>query len=386
MISQKSISEATLMPMGKGFAVKNNLDLGNLVLQGYELHMHATSCSSHGELCSNRKDLHNAVLPALCIAAIANDTVATFASLGYEIQASQNEILALGLVVGTGVNAAVPMRLGKLHESKQAAVILHKSDEITNKTVVVNTELSIRGTAEPLQKLDIITQWDQELDKWCSAPGFQPLEYMTGGRYLGEVVRLIMYDYFVTKQHWNPEDLPKALAEQDGVSTEFLATVIASISCTALLLNELNETLPTPANSPWKWTVRGTELFREATRKVQKRAAGIIAAAIVALLACSGQLTLYGCDVAPADFPHGEARIRQDLIVAYTGSTIVKYPGYLHSVRSCVDELISLLNSDRLSQKVIFREATDGGIIGAGVLAATVWNYDSLVRRVCQPS
>jgi len=365
------------MPMGKGFAVENELDLGSLVLQGYERHVCYSTYPSQTQACIDGQDSLNAAMPALRIIAIANDTVATFASLGYETQSSPKETLAIGLVVGTGVNAAIPMKLEELHESKQASITLHEPKGNTNQSIIVNTELSVKGTAEPLRKLAIITQWDEELDRYCSAPGFQPLEYMTGGRYLGEVVRLIVYDYFVVKLHVNPVDLPEAIVRKDGISTEFLATVVAAIDCTATLLKRLNVKLAAPLGSPWKWTIEGTILFRKASRKIQRRAAGIIAAATVALLACSGQLKLRSDDKAVPRLFKDKIQIKQDLVVAYTGSTIAKYPGFLHDVQTYVDELISLLAINAQSNRVIFREAKDGGIIGAGVLAATVWNLDT---------
>ncbi|KAI9870811.1 MAG: hypothetical protein M1823_008632, partial [Watsoniomyces obsoletus] len=50
---------------------------------------------------------------------------------------------------------------------------------------VVNTEVTIAGACGPLRA--VTTDWDRQLDAQCARPGFQPLEYMTGGRYIGEL-------------------------------------------------------------------------------------------------------------------------------------------------------------------------------------------------------
>lgn len=55
------------------------------------------------------------------------------------------------------------------------------------KHVLVNTELSMFGA-------DIwpLTRWDRLLDAQHPLPGFQPLEMLIGGRYVGEIVRLVL--------------------------------------------------------------------------------------------------------------------------------------------------------------------------------------------------
>src|SRR5450432_2511275 len=157
------------MSMGKGFAITSNLDLGRQLREGYS--------KAQGR----RK------LPDVEILAIVNDTVATLISFGYQLKASPQHKAAMGLIVGTGNNATIPLKLTTLHPAKRPRAENIPAVESSNEQkILVNTEWSINGTAGPLKELRLITSWDKALDAAGSAPGFQPFEYMTAGRYLGD--------------------------------------------------------------------------------------------------------------------------------------------------------------------------------------------------------
>lgn len=373
--SQKSISEATLMPMGKGFAVGNNLELGELLLQGYHRHRSVDTSlaiaqdSQHG---IGAEPPRIQSLPPLRIAAITNDTVATLASLAYSTQASIDEKISMGLVLGTGTNAAISMKIRDLNSSKQTSIASCDSVDLENASVVVNTEWSINGSAAPLHQLGLITEWDEQLDKNSTAPGFQQLEYMTAGKYLGEIVRLVMCDYLVNEEKTDPEHLPKRLTCKDGISTEFLSSFVSASVEISALLQLLETTFPSPYDADWTWNDSRVELLKRATLAVSSRAAALIAAATVALLICAGELTLYNPQASNTNLSNGDFEVTQTLVVAYTGSTIEKYPGFLETVQRQIDALVDCMTKDRC-KRVTLREAVDGGIIGAGVLAATVW-------------
>lgn len=59
--------------------------------------------------------------------------------------------------------------------------------------VLVNTEMSMFG-----KQVFPATKWDNALNKAHSMPNFQPLEYFIGGRYQGEIVRLILVNAIVS--------------------------------------------------------------------------------------------------------------------------------------------------------------------------------------------
>ncbi|KAL1969930.1 hypothetical protein VTN77DRAFT_7440 [Rasamsonia byssochlamydoides] len=112
---QKSLDEAILMPTGKGFALTSALNLRQALLDGYERH---TRRSDEDPDSMPAKRQKRCCLPKLKIAVMTNDTVATLASLAYSIRSLPNTRVVMGLIVGAGCNAAVPMRIADLHESK----------------------------------------------------------------------------------------------------------------------------------------------------------------------------------------------------------------------------------------------------------------------------
>ena len=81
--SQNSLSEATLLPMGKGFAITSNLNLGEMLLAGYSRH-----CTPPTQEEQPDQYPASALLPRINVAAITNDTVATLISLAYVFKPS----------------------------------------------------------------------------------------------------------------------------------------------------------------------------------------------------------------------------------------------------------------------------------------------------------
>ena len=113
------------------------------------------------------------------IHALMNDTEATLLTRAYE-----NPSTSLSLIWGTGVNAAMMLPVATVAEKlKGRAAEWSEGAQM----VLVNTEASMLGAGVlPL------SQVDRELDAESDHPGFQPLEQMTGGRYLGEITRRFM--------------------------------------------------------------------------------------------------------------------------------------------------------------------------------------------------
>lgn len=363
-MAQTSLSEATLLPMGKGFAITTDLNLGKMLLTGYARHCELSQTRSQSP------DSPSSILPRIRVAAITNDTVATFASLAYAVKAAQNSRVAMGLIVGTGTNATVPMKIGELHPEKQKALPkLSPSD-----TVVINTEWTIRGTDKPMADLNIKTRWDAILDANSDAPGFQPFEYMTSGRYLGEIVRLVFIDAVTLEPN---EKIPPTLLKRNSLPTRFLSEVVARKGG-RIVQQELEThypddttTPPSPSDDPF-WTVDRVELIRDIAEAVQLRSSALIAAACIGLLACVGDLSIEpNARANPLRNGHaakGKEGI-EELVIAYAGGTISQYPKWLLTCQQWIDTLVEEGSAANRSKRVTLREALDGGIIGAGVLA-----------------
>ncbi|KAJ5558881.1 hypothetical protein N7535_009246 [Penicillium sp. DV-2018c] len=404
-IMQESLAEATLMPMGKGFAISSNLNLGNILLNGYEKHTRRPD--DEDEPSTKRRKLF--ALPKLKIQAITNDTVATLASLAYKVKSLPNSRVAMGIIVGTGCNATIPMKLSALHESKARSVNAMEPNAVET---IVNTEWTISGAAPPLKELNVTTKWDIELDRACARPGFQPFEYMTGGRYIGELIRLILFDYLTTIVKLSKKALPANLIQEYALTTTYISDTVAKARSDIDLAKTLNETLPPPESSDWRWDARAAGAFRKIARTVQRRSAGLIAAAVVGLLACAREIELKedsnsstpenpsspqsngnanaelngATDVSaavkhavqghvvpvleprPLDWQSGP----EELVVAYTGGIIQHYPQFKEMCQQYIDRLIMRTGPQRGGKSVFLREASDGGVIGAGVLAGMV--------------
>jgi hexokinase len=346
--------------MGKGFAITSDLNLGKMLLAGYQRHIVEPSSdltNGHGENKQSSKKRRLSRLPRIRIAAITNDTVATFVSLAYAVKAAPNSRVAMGLIVGTGTNATVPMRLDDLHPTKKDNL----ADPENVETVVINTEWTINGTEKPLLDLNVKTSWDLTLDAQSDAPGFQPFEYMTAGRYLGEIVRLVFVD-ILSKEH-----LPPAIQTKNAIQTRFLAEVVAQAP-NSTLAQELNSKYPSTRSD--FWTPTRIDLLRDIAFAVQQRSSALIAAACVGLLDCVHDIRL-DRDSQPPRNGNGvhNSGVTEELVIAFTGGTISQYPKWLESCQKWIDTLVAKGSSANASKKVVLREALDGGIIGAGVLA-----------------
>jgi hexokinase len=392
--------------MGKGFAITSNLNLRNILLNGYEKHTRRPD--DEEEPSSKRRKLF--ALPKLKIQAITNDTVATLASLAYKVKSLPNSRVAMGIIVGTGCNATIPMKLSELHESKAKSVNTMDPNAVET---IVNTEWTISGAAPPLHELNITTKWDVELDRACARPGFQPFEYMTGGRYIGELIRLILFDYLTTVGGLSKKVLPANLVQEYALTTTYISDNVAKARSDQDLAKALNQSLPPPESSDWRWDARTAGAFRRIARAVQRRSAGLIAAAVIGLLACCREIELkedsntntpeaaaspqsngdvpissstatpssiatpsnsvHGHVVPvlqplPADWQSGP----EELVVAYTGGIIQHYPQFKEMCQQHIDRLIMRTGPQRGGKSVFLREASDGGVIGAGVLAGMV--------------
>lgn len=390
------------MPMGKGFAITSDLNLAPLLLAGYARHTRRQSPSQTSPR-SKRRRL--APLPRLKIAAITNDTVATLASLAYSVKSLPNSRVAAGIIVGTGCNATILMKLTDLAESKAKGIIARhpKATE-----TVVNTEITISGACGPLEP--VTTKWDRQLDAACARPGFQPLEYMTGGRYVGELVRTIFFDY-MTSTHDPPipsSSLPATIVHSYSFSTTFVSTVVARARSDSELAGELKRRIPPPESSNWAWSPQSAGALRRIANLVQIRSAGLIAAATIGLLATVGEIALSDPSTPSSLEPEDEVEAEvngesaspttkaihaklarrqsrnglspapgvtawhsgpEELVIAYTGGIIQHYPNFKEQCQRFIDRLVMRAGPQDGGKSVFLREARDGGIIGAGVLA-----------------
>ncbi|KPM39798.1 hypothetical protein AK830_g6791 [Neonectria ditissima] len=339
---QHSLSEATLMTMGKGFAISSNLDLGAQLLDGYDR--------------AKSPDL-----PPIRVEAIANDSVSTLVSFVFTYDESNTRRGTMGLILGTGCNATIPLRLSQLHPSKRPQhVDLGQGEHIDDVKITINTEWSINGSAPPLRELGLVSRWDEVLDSQNEAPGFQPLEYMTAGRYLGELGRIMLVDYMTRSLGIAAETLPAKLLRRHGLTTTFLSHFKPLQSPD--LLSGLKAEFPESSGSTaFVWTEDLAIALYHIAKAIEFRAAGIVAAATLGLLTLSG-------DVPPEGSPAVDRAYK--LGVGYTGGCIVHFQDYLSDCQCFLDQLLKRRLGNKSLLKVVLSPCHDGGITGAGILVA----------------
>lgn len=341
---QHSLSEAKLLSMGKGFTIAANTDLGTCLEQGYS---------------RSKSDK----LPQIKVTAIANDSVATLVSFIYNFDGSHGQRASMGLILGTGSNATIPVKLSLLHPSKWPHNIsVLDGESISDIKIAVNTEWSINGTEPPMRNLGLITPWDDQLSAQNEKPGFQPLEYMTAGRYLGELGRIMLLDYMIGTLKMSPNALPVALQQRYSLSTTFLSHFkpLEPARLTELLEKQFPAST---APKTFAWTAHLAEALYRIAKAIELRAAGIIAAGIVALQTLAGDL--------PADASGLETCEAKELGVGYTGGCIVHFQDYLADCQAFVDRLLARrVQLESSPIKVVLTPCHDGGITGAGILVS----------------
>ncbi|KAJ2907369.1 Hexokinase-1 [Zalerion maritima] len=338
---QDCLSHATLMSMGKGFAITSDLDLGYHLVNGYEI---------------NRGSL-----PPIRITAILNDSVATMASFMYQNPETDISKPAMGLILGTGCNATIPMKLSSLHESKRKVKPPPGYSSSGDAKIAINTEWSIKGSVGPMKKLGLITRWDKDLDDASELPGFQPFEYMTAGRYLGELCRLIFVEYLTDIRGFKRDTLPQKIKTRFGISTTFLSYFRPNHAGEA---GHLRGSLEDEFGRVFPWTEEIALDLYEIAVAVEHRAAFLVAAAIVGLLQSAGYIPPPKSEV-PA----------KNILVGYTGGCITKFQMYLVDTRRFIDQALELEYGAEPPVRIALLPCHDGGIEGAGILAGVSKGY-----------
>ncbi|KAI9862208.1 MAG: hypothetical protein M1824_001589 [Vezdaea acicularis] len=375
-MNQKSLSEATLMPMGKGFAFSSKSDLGTLLLRGYQ----SAKTSSDKEL------------PSLKIMAIANDAVATLVALSYRVRAEPSGRVVLAVILATGSNAAISSNRVKWNKSAPIPPNDHEDAPLDDYNHIINTEWGLSGAAGPLKQLGLVNPYDEILDGMNETPGFQPFEYMTSGRYLGELTRLAALDIFSEELEFETWELPMIMTCKNGLTSKFLGMKVTEEQDVRKLCSVLTEHLP-PRSLPglpttFSWTPPIAQIFQLISRRVKQRSAILIAAAIVGLLDAFGEINLKPRinDLGEPKLENGDLHTcsdaqAEDIVVACAGGVISNFPGYRETCQTYIDKLMHQQDPGQPFRRIVLRDTVDGGIIGAGVLAGTASNLEQ-ARRI----
>ncbi|KAF2718842.1 actin-like ATPase domain-containing protein [Polychaeton citri CBS 116435] len=316
-VEQTSPKSGRILTMGKGFYATQGVegqDLSELIMK---------SC--------RRKGLK------VEMQAIINDSAATLLSQAYRDPSTR-----MSLILGTGTNAAVYLPVSALAHDKFGS--RPQSWHEAAKYVLVNTELSMFGK-HVLQT----TRWDEELNRKHVLPDFQPLEYMVTGRYLAEIVRLILVEAINTIGLFDGQ-MPERLYIPYAFDTKILAGFESDSSpslanaCTAFMQAHPLRRPPTHTE---------LQFIRTICQAVSRRAAAYLATALHALWRLRTDLE----QIQP-----GESG---SVTIACNGTIVEKYPEFRVCCQRYLDELCVL--SGASAGSVALEMAPESSILGAAV-------------------
>ncbi|KAF2226460.1 hypothetical protein BDZ85DRAFT_278409 [Elsinoe ampelina] len=343
-----------LLAMGKGFSATIGIegqDLSSLIMgpcQALQLPVHLST--------------------------VINDGSASLLS-----QAYRESTTRMSLILGTGTNSSIYLPVSALSEDKLGS--RPNSWLSKAKRVCVNTELSMHG-----KNVWPLTRWDEALDRDHERPGFQPFEHLVGGRYLGEIVRLILLDAISDANVFDgsiPQALEIPYILDSGVLAAFATEGPAALDKASKLF-----TSRFPLDRPM--TKHEASFIRDVAALVSERAAAYEAAAVHALWELRGQsearlkyhetqhnlfTSSNGNHNGSKEGMHILSHEEMKVTIACNGSILEKYPDFRERCQEYIDALTTLSVGEmglesRKGRLVELSMARESSMFGAAVAAA----------------
>lgn len=350
-IDQTSIRSGLVIHMGKGFLCSNGTagqELGSLIIK---------SCQKRN--LNVRMD------------AIVNDSSAALLSRAYVDPKTR-----LSLILGTGTNVAIHFPVHQIGIGKFGVRPEGWFDRA--KHVIVNTEMSMFGGG-----ILPMTRWDEVLNRTHLRPDYQPLEYMITGRYLGEIVRLIIIEAVETAGLFGGE-LPHSMREPYSFDTAIVAFLEADTSPSLTSSSAFIQKEHIFHLSP---SVDDLRFLRQVCSVVSRRAAGYLATAIHSIWCLRNEAEFSNLSSTSVSSTKETEEPKQvtiteceeqsrSLTIACDGSVINKYPGFKDRCQKYLDMLAQETEypSEVLEQStkpsISLELAPESAILGAAVAVA----------------
>ncbi|KAL4946876.1 hypothetical protein BDV06DRAFT_1807 [Aspergillus oleicola] len=345
-IEQTSISSGLVIHMGKGFLCSMGTvgqELGGLIVQ---------SCQ--------KRSLN------VQVDAIVNDSSATLLSRAYVDPATR-----MSLILGTGTNVAIHYPVHAIGLGKFGVRPAGWFDYA--KHVIINSEMSMFGGG-----VLPMTRWDDILNRTHLRPDYQPLEYMATGRYLGEIVRLIIIEAVDAARLFGGE-LPHSMRDAYSFDTSIVAFIEADSSPLLTASATLLQKEHTFVNSP---SPEDLQFLLRVCQTVSKRAAGYLATAIHSMWCLRNEAESTDSPLSPSAKGPREVTVTESgnnancLSIACDGSVINKYPGFRDRCQTYLNQLTQQTNSSQGLQTtddvpcIRLEPAPESAIFGAAVAVA----------------
>ncbi|KAL1861917.1 N-acetylglucosamine kinase 1 [Paecilomyces lecythidis] len=356
-IDQTSTRSGLVIHMGKGFLCSNGTlgqELGDLIIK---------SCQ--------KRNLN------VRVDAIVNDSSATLLSRAYNDPKTR-----MSLILGTGTNAAIHFPVHEIGVAKFGSRPQEWFDRAKN--VIVNSEMSMFGGG-----ILPMTRWDDVLNRTHLRPDYQPLEYLITGRYLGEIVRLIIVEAVETAGLFGGE-LPHSMREPYSLDTAILAFLEADTSVSLAPSSALLQKEHTFPVSP---STEDLQFLRKVAGFVSRRAAGYLATAIHSMWCLRNEAEFPIVARTSVETTKHEGKVTEEvtvveseeqsrsLTIACDGSVINKYPGFRDRCQAYLDLLTEHTDSSSLDSTpkpfIGLELAPESAILGAAVAVAVAVDEDT---------
>jgi len=253
------------------------------------------------------------------IVALANDTVGTL-----QAQAALDSNCGMGVILGTGFNIAVRVAARRIRKGVGSSC--------PGKNMIVNMEAGNFAPSLPS------TSYDRRLDRDSGNAGHQLAEKMISGKYLPQLVRLLILD-LIRKERLFDGVAPAVFADKDSFKGWHMDVFEAGSS--ESVQNLAKELFGRTLNPVERRTL--ARLSRLVSSRSARVAASLIAGALTRL----------------------ERRSSKRVTVAVDGSLFEKYPGYDRRLAEAIREL-----QGSGGTRVRLKLTKDGSGIGAAVIAA----------------
>ena len=212
--------------------------------------------------------------------------------------------------------------------------------------VLTNTELSMFG-----KNIFPTTRWDKVLNATHILPDYQPFEYLVAGKYIGEIVRLILLEATQTAGLF------------DGIMPPSLASVTYSLDTKDLALVDVDESPELVLSrslfhqrhpSPHYPAEKDMMFIQDVVRRVSTRSIAYFTVGIHALTAVLQRLDTIEMD---------------HITIGCDGSIINKYPRYIEMAQEIFDQMIES-GEPHGKMRVSLERTTDSAVLGAAVAGA----------------
>ena len=216
------------------------------------------------------------------------------------------------------------------------------------------------------------TRWDKALNANHILPDYQPFEYLIAGKYIGEIVRLIIAEATRTAGLFGGV-LPLSLADKYTLDTGYLACIDVEkdISLSCAIFGDLYPGRYSGDYSPHSGKLSPSE-----------KDMAFVQAVVRLVIYRSGALFSVGIHALTTLLREVETVDIRQLAIACNGSIINHYPYYMGRAQATLDQFHAFEGLED-NVRISLRESTDSAVLGAAVAVAMAFKqpFGAELRR-----